>query len=155
MSGMQPKRRELMALLSPTVEALGCELWGLQYSANPKHSVLRIYIDKPDGVSIEDCERVSRQVSALLDVEDPVSGKYQLEVSSPGLDRPLFALDHFQRCVGSVVQVRLRQPFEGRRNYSGQLVGVEDENVVIRVDDQEYVVPYEWIDRAQVVPQFD
>jgi ribosome maturation factor RimP len=105
-------------------------------------------------VGVEDCERVSRQVSSLLDVEDPIRSEYTLEVSSPGMDRPLFRLEQFQANVGERVALRLRQPFEGRRKFTGLLKTVENEEIVLEVDDEEYLLPYELIDKANVVPQF-
>lgn len=119
-----------------------------------KQSLLRIFIEKEAGVGVEDCENVSRQVSAVLDVEDPISGEYTLEVSSPGMDRPLFTLDHFTRFVGEHVSLRLRTAFDGRRNFSGKLTAVEDDEVILLIDAEEYILPFELIDKAQVVPKF-
>ena len=146
---------ELEALLAPIVEAQGCELWGLEYAVHGRHSTLRIYIDTPNGVSLEDCERVSRQISAVMDVEDPITSAYTLEVSSPGLDRPLYTQAQFERYVGGRVNLRLRSPYDGRRRFSGLLKGVEDGDVVVQVDDTEYLLPLEMIEKANVVPTFD
>jgi ribosome maturation factor RimP len=117
--------------------------------------LLRVYIDSPDGISVEDCATVSRQISALLDVEDPISGEYLLEVSSPGMDRPLYTLDHFARFAGELIKLRLRAPVEGRRNFSGVLKGVEEDDVVVEVDAHEYLLPFDLIERANVVPRFE
>ena len=136
------------------MNALGCELWGLDYLAQGKKSVLRIYIEKEGGVLLEDCEQVSRQISATLDVEDPISGEYTLEVSSPGMDRPLFTLDQFKRYLGETVAVRLRVAFEGRRKFSGVLKGVEDDEIVLEVDNEEYLLPFELLDKANIIPRF-
>ncbi len=136
------------------MNALGCELWGLDYLAQGKKSVLRIYIEKEGGVLLEDCEQVSRQISATLDVEDPISGEYTLEVSSPGMDRPLFTLDQFKRYLGETVALRLRVAFEGRRKFSGILKGVEDDEIVLEVDNEEYLLPFELLDKANIVPRF-
>ncbi|MEX1032295.1 MAG: ribosome maturation factor RimP [Cellvibrionaceae bacterium] len=145
----------LLELLEPVVAAQGCELWGLEYHASGRRrGVLRLYIDKPDGVALGDCEKVSRQVSSVLDVEDPIQGEYTLEVSSPGLDRPLYTLDQFAQFVGEQIKVRLRAPFDGRRHYTGQLMGVEQDEVKVLVEDHEYLLPIESIDRANVVPGF-
>lgn len=146
---------ELEALLAPVVEAQGCELWGLEYAVHGRHSTLRIYIDTPNGVTLEDCERVSRQCSAVMDVEDPIASAYTLEVSSPGLDRPLYTQSQFERYVGSRVNVRLRAPYDGRRRFNGLLKGVEEGDVVVQVDDTEYLLPLESIEKANVVPTFD
>lgn len=147
-------QQKLVALLEPVAESLGCELWGVEFFSQGRRSLLRIYIDKADGISVEDCERVSRQASSVLDVEDPISSEYTLEVSSPGMDRPLFKLSHYLQSVGERVQVKLRMPFEGRRKFTGLLKGVEDEEVVLEVDNEEYVLPFESIDKANVIPQF-
>lgn len=147
-------QERLTELFEPAVSALGCELWGLEYLTQGRRALLRVYIDKAGGVGVEDCERVSRQVSSLLDVEDPIRSEYTLEVSSPGMDRPLFRLEQFQANVGERVALRLRQPFEGRRKFTGLLKTVENEEIVLEVDDEEYLLPYELIDKANVVPQF-
>ena len=149
------KELDIEALLTPAVEALDCELWGVEYMSQGRHSKLRLYIERPDGVSIEDCERVSREASDLLDVEDLVSESYTLEVSSPGMDRILFKPAHFASSVGQQVDVRLHFPFEGRKRFVGLLAGFEDEEAVVRVEDEEYLLPIENILRARLVPQFD
>lgn len=151
---MATKEQQLHDLIAPAVTALGYEMWGLEYLTHGGQTVLRVFIDSESGISVEDCAAVSRQVSAVLDVEDPISGEYNLEVSSPGMDRPLFTLDQFQRYSGEQVKIRLRTPFEGRRNFSGRLVGVEEDEVVVAVDEHEYLLPIELIDKANVVPQF-
>jgi len=151
---MASKHDQLRALIEPVVEALDCQLWGLEYFSQGKHSTLRIYIDREEGVGLEDCEKVSRQVSAVLDVEDPIAGEYTLEVSSPGVDRPLYNLEQFARYVGEQVNIRLRVPFEGRRKFSGRLNGVENDDVLVVVDNEEYLLPIDSIDRANIVPRF-
>lgn len=151
---MATKEQQLHDMLAPAVTALGYEMWGLEYLTHGGQTVLRVFIDSENGINVDDCAAVSRQVSAVLDVEDPISGEYNLEVSSPGMDRPLFTLDQFQRYSGEQVKIRLRSPFEGRRNFSGRLVGVEADEVVVAVDEHEYLLPIELIDKANVVPQF-
>nr|WP_228029670.1 ribosome maturation factor RimP [Pseudomonas aeruginosa] len=145
----------MQALLAPVVEALGYECWGVEFISQGRHSVLRVYIDRPEGILIDDCEAVSRQVSGILDVEDPISGEYTLEVSSPGMDRPLFTLEQFAKHAGEQVKIRLRSPYEGRRNYQGILRGVEEQDVVVLVDDHEYLLPIDSIDKANIIPRFD
>ncbi|ACO80407.1 hypothetical protein AvCA_42840 [Azotobacter vinelandii CA] len=145
----------MQALLAPVVEALGYECWGIEFLSQGRHSLLRVYIDHADGILIDDCEKVSRQISGVLDVEDPISSEYTLEVSSPGMDRPLFTLEQFVRCAGEQVKIRLRSPFEGRRNFQGLLRGVEDQDVVVLVDDHEYLLPIDLIDKANIIPRFD
>ena len=144
----------LRELIEPVVSALGYELWGVEMLSQAHRSMLRIYIDGPEGVNVDDCAKVSRQIAGLLDVEDPIPGEYTLEVSSPGMDRPLFNRAQFEAFVGHVVKVKLRSPFEGRRNFSGRLSAVEGDDVVLAIDDEEYLLPLEAIDKANVVPQF-
>ncbi|QJQ96514.1 MULTISPECIES: ribosome maturation factor RimP [Halomonadaceae] len=152
---MSIKDAALYALVEPVVASMGFELWGIDYLAQGKHSRLVIYIDGPDGVSVENCADISRQVSAVFDVEEPVAGEYRLEVSSPGLDRPLYTLDHFERFKGHVVALKLRSSFDGRRKYQGLLAGIEGDEILVHVDGEEYCFPIEGIDQARVVPQFD
>lgn len=147
-------QERLTELFEPVATALGCELWGVEYMAQGRRALLRVYIDKKDGIGVEDCEKVSRQVSSVLDVEDPIQSEYTLEVSSPGMDRPLFKLEQFKANVGEVVAVRLRLPFEGRRKFTGLLKGIENDEIVLEVDNEEYVLPYELVDKANIVPQF-
>jgi len=146
----------LEEFIRPVVEGLGFEFWGMEYLSLGKDSVLRVFIetDAEKGIDVEDCARVSRQISSILDVEDPITGEYNLEVSSPGLDRPLFSLVQYQAYIGSIVTLRLRVPFDGRRKFKGQLMGIESEDVIIRVDQEEYLLPIDLIDKANVVPQF-
>ena len=142
----------LSKLIEPVVQELGCELWGIEKLQQGRQVVLKIYIESADGITVDDCARISRQVSAILDVEDPIPGEYMLEVSSPGVERRLFKPEHFNVCKGEKVQITLRQAFDGRRKFKGLLCGLEDEEVVIRVDDaQEIVLPMDSIERARVL----
>ena len=143
---------QLNELIQPVVEAMGCELWGIEQLSMGRYSTVKIYIDSKKGVDIEDCAKVSRQVSSLLDVEDPINGEYTLEVSSPGLDRRLFKLDHYAVFTGSEVRIRLKRSYEGRRKYSGQLRGVEGDEIILGYQDEEILFPFEEIERANVVP---
>ncbi|MEQ8861612.1 MAG: ribosome maturation factor RimP [Pseudomonadales bacterium] len=157
---MNRREDQIESLLAPAVEALECELWGVEFFSQGRHSRLRVYIERPDGVSIEDCEKVSREASDLLDVADLMPESYTLEVSSPGMDRILFKSDHYQANVGAVVDVRLNFPLEGRKRIVGVLAGLEDGEIVVRPQDatedgEEYVLPLENIHRARLVPQFD
>ncbi|QSR36613.1 ribosome maturation factor RimP [Marinobacterium iners] len=151
---MSARLKTLQELIEPVVTALGLELWGLDFHSAGRNSTLRIYIDGLNGVSVDDCARVSHQVSGILDVEDPIPEQYMLEVSSPGMDRPLYTLEQFQAYAGHQVQLRLRVPFEGRRKFKGLLNGVEGDEVLLVVDDEEYLLPIDYIDRANVIPQF-
>jgi ribosome maturation factor RimP len=148
------KLKLLHELIEPGVVSLGFELWGIEYLADGVHSVLRVYIDAENGITVDDCAKVSHQISGVLDVEEPISGQYNLEVSSPGLDRPLFTLEQFVAFTGHKVEIRLRVPFEGRRKFKGLLNGVEGDEVLVVVDKEEYLLPIDSIDRANVVPQF-
>ncbi len=145
----------LRLLIEPVVNGLGCRLWGIEYVSQGRHSFLRVYIDAENGVDVEDCARISRQISSVLDVEDPVKGEYTLEVSSPGLDRRLYTREQFEEFSGARVKVNLRRAWQGRKRYTGILCGVEDDDVVIRADDEEYLIPLEQIERANVVPEYD
>ena len=138
--------------IEAAVQGLGYELVGIEYHPQGRRSLLRVYIDTPDGVNVDDCERASRQISSALDVDDPIPGQYMLEVSSPGLDRPLFTAEHFQRFSGNRVKLRVSPPLDGRRNFSGVLVGMRDDAVVIVQDDEEVEVPLQHIEQARLVP---
>ncbi len=142
-------------LVRPVVEALNLQLWGVEYSSQGRCTVVRIFIDNTEGVNLSDCESVSRQVGSLFDVEDPIAGEYQLEVSSPGLDRPLFNEDQYSKFVGHEVKVTLRTPFEGRRKFKGLLRAVADGKISIVLDEHEYILPLESVEKANIVPQFD
>lgn len=149
---MAASTERLRQLLVPAVTALGFEFWGVELLRKGRALTLRVYIDAEDGVSVDDCAAASRQVSAVLDVEDPISGEYVLEVSSPGMDRPLFDLAHYAAWAGADVRLSLRVAFDGRRRFAGRLLGVEGEDVVLHVDGEEYLLPFEQIERANVVP---
>jgi ribosome maturation factor RimP len=150
------RQTELDELLRPCIENMGLELWSLEYMSQGRRGLLRIFIDEAErGVTLEDCERVSREVSAVLDVEDPFAGAFTLEVSSPGLDRALHNKAQYERFVGSTLKVRLRIGYEGRRNFNGVLMGVEQEDVVLRNGEEEYLFPISSIENATVVPQLE
>ena len=142
---------ELQKLLNPTIEGLGYELTDLEAQLGSGSGVLRIFIDKADGIGVEDCEKVSLAVSALLDVEDPVPGRYDLEVSSPGLDRKLTKVEHFQRFEGETIKVQMRFPIEGRRRFRGTLVSSDNEGIVVDVDGESHSLPLATIDTARLV----
>ncbi len=156
-SGDMASKRELLEeLLAPVVESLGCELWGIDYQTHGRNALLRIYIDSERGIAVEDCEKVSRQVSAVMDVEDPINSRYTLEVSSPGMDRPLYKLEQYQRFIGAQIELRLRMPLDGQRKWRGLLAGVEGDEIVLRIDSEnEYLLPIDSIERANIVPQFE
>jgi ribosome maturation factor RimP len=143
-------RERLIALIEPALARLGYELVELEYSAGRTSAVVRLFIDKPEGVGIEDCERVSREVAALLDVEDPIPNAYTLEVSSPGFDRVLRTPAHFGRFVGSRVFVELKAPREGRRRYTGTLLAVDETGIALEVDRQRVELPFVEIGKARL-----
>lgn len=147
---------EVLQLLRPVVEGLGYEFVGVEYLPQGKHSLLRVYIDQPEtGVGVDDCERVSRQVSAVLDVEDPIRGHYTLEVSSPGLDRPLFTPEQFERFVGQAVKLLLSRPVQGRRKMTAQLTAVRDNVVTVVHEGETLEIDFDNIEKAHLVPVFD
>jgi ribosome maturation factor RimP len=145
-------RDELLRLLEPAVSALGYELVELEFAPAGSGGVLRLYIDAPPGITLDDCERVSRHVSVVLESEDPIPGHYTLEVSSPGLDRILRTRAHFERFVGSRVKIQLGAPLDGRRRFTGTLLEVRDEGVVVDVDGQPTPLGFAQIQRARLVP---
>jgi len=146
---------QLTELLKPAAEALGYEFLGVEYIGQGAHSVLRIYIDHENGINIEDCTKVSHQVSGILEVEDPISSQYTLEVSSPGLDRPLFTLPHFEKVVGQQINIRCHLGVDGRRKFKGELTEVDAQHLVIEVDNQPFEVDFNDIDKANLVAVFD
>ncbi len=150
---MKQAPEAILALLEPIVEGLGYECVGIEFNPHPKHGLLRIYIDKPDGILLDDCSLVSHQVSGVLDVEDPISGEYRLEVSSPGDDRPLFKIDQFRRFIGREVNLTLFSPIAGRRRWRGVILAVENEDVVLSADLGEYKVPLQSMSKARLVPE--
>jgi ribosome maturation factor RimP len=145
----------LKDLLQPLVEDLGYEFVGLEYSSSPRHAVLRVYIDNEGGVDIDDCSKVSHEVAALLDVEDPISGQYNLEISSPGLDRPLFTREQYQRFAGEVAQVSLFAPEGGRRKFKGRILGVDDDRLMLEQDGAEVALNFNNIAKGRLVPDYD
>ena len=144
---------QLRSLIEPVVTGMGFELWGVEYLTQGRYSVLKIFIDSENGIDVDDCASVSRQVGSLLDVEEPLRGQYTLEVSSPGMDRRLFTFEQFDLMKGFQVKLKLNKPFDGKKRFTGLLVGTEDNEVVLRVGEEETLFPYEMIDRANVVPE--
>ena len=146
--------QKVKRLLAGAVEGMGYELVGVEFHPRPDRSLLRVYIDSEKGITVDDCQRVSHQLGGVLDVEDLIAGRYALEISSPGLDRPLFEPQHFVRFAGSEVRVQLRDLLEGRRKLVGRLLGMrEDDVVIVDGSGREWRVPLERIDKARLVPQ--
>jgi len=148
------KQSGLNALIEPIVIGMDYEMVGVEYLPQGKHSILRIFIDKPDGIDVDDCGNVSRQVSAMLDVEDPIKGEYSLEVSSPGLDRPLFTPKHFEQFIGERANVRVKMPIDGRRKFVGIISAQDGEVFELNVDGKNIAIPFDLVDKANLVPQF-
>ena len=145
------REHDIEALIEPAIEVMGFELWGLELVKRGKHSMLRIFIEAEHGITVDDCAAVSRQVSGILDVENPINEEYTLEVSSPGIDRRLFKHAQVDRCVGQPATVQLRQPFEGQKRFKGVIVGTEAADIVLRLNDEEEIVlPFQAIERANV-----
>lgn len=151
---MRRDQTHLWELFEPVVNGMGYDLIEIEHFPNPKHGVLRLYIDKEDGITIDDCSQVSRQISALIDVEDPVRGQFNLEVSSPGMDRPLRKLRDFQRFCGSKVKLKTTVPLEGQRNFSGRLLEADEEKLVIETETEEITLPMTAIEKARIVSEF-
>src|SRR5690606_1956432 len=157
---MTDKATRITTLLTPTIQSMGLELLGVEYLPAPGGAVLRLYIDLPSDadegrqVGIEDCEAVSREVSAQLDVEDPISGNYTLEVSSPGVDRPLFTPEQFKRFIGEQAKVGLKLPQDGRRRLQGTITAVDGGRITFDVDGTAIEVGSDNIDKARLVPDW-
>lgn len=144
----------LEQMIKPAVDALGFELVGIEQLSQGRHSMLRIYIDHADGITVDNCAEVSRQVSAVLDVEDPIHGEYTLEVSSPGLERPIFTLAQFAQFIGQRVDVRLHMPVDGRRHFKGELTAVEDDEITLELsEDESLTCTMDDIDKAKLIPK--
>lgn len=152
---MASVQERLEQMLEPVIASLGYELLLLEYSSSPKNAMLRLYIDGPSGIGLEDCERVSKEVAGVLDVEDPIRSAYRLEVSSPGLDRPLVKPAHFQRFAGQKARVQLMAPLNGRRRFIGAIISADAD--VLRLETEEGIaeIPLAEIDRARLVPDYD
>ena len=145
---------EIERILIPGAEALGVELVAVEMAGGDQ-TIVRIYIDKEGGVSIEDCTKASRQFSAILDVDDPISTRYTLEVSSPGLDRPLAKPEHFTAVIGEDVKIRMASMVAGRKRYTGELKSATQESIVVEVDGEEHELAFADMDKARLVPTYD
>lgn len=141
--------------LKPTIESMGFEYWGVEYISAGRHSTLRLFVDKEEGgITVDDCADISRQVSAIMDVEDPISSAYLLEVSSPGMDRQLFKPEQFARYKGKTVQVRSSVDVLGRKRFKGTMVKVDEQGIEVSVDNEIYPIPFDCIEKANLVPEF-
>ena len=149
---MRAASSTLQQLVGSVVSALSYELVGVEFLPRGGAALVRIYIDSATGITLDDCEKVSHQVSGVLDVEDPISVPYTLEVSSPGLDRPLFSVEQYARYAGREVRIRLHAPSEGRRNFRGRIVSVNGDDVLMNVDGVEFTLPVSSVEKANLVP---
>ena len=147
--------KEVWELAEPVVLAKGMELVEVEWQREPRGWVLRLYIDKPGGVTLGDCVKISEIVSDLLDARDFIHHSYHLEVSSPGIDRPLRKREDFQRFAGDKVRISLKAPLEGRKNFTGILKGVEGEEVILEVDGVEVRLPYGDIKKANLKAEIE
>ena len=150
---MYRQEERLQGLIEAAIAGFGFELLGVQLLRQGSHSKLRVYIDNENGITVDDCARVSHQVSGVLDVENPIPGHYTLEVSSPGLDRPLFKPEHYERHKGCRISVKLQVPMEGRRNFKGALLGMQDSSVRLDEDGVEWLIPFDLVGTARLIPE--
>lgn len=141
----------LADLIEPVVIGLGYECVGIEYAPHRQHGLLRVYIDSKNGIELDDCTKISHQLSGVLDVEDPIPGHYQLEVSSPGLDRLLFKLEHFETFITHCVDIRLNEKINERRHIKGQLITVNDNIIVVQDENMTFEIPFSSIDKARLV----
>ena len=147
---------KVLTIIKPSIEDLGYELLGIEYVPSGKHSILRLYIDSENGIGVDDCEIVSRQVSAIMDVEDPITGQYNLEVSSPGIERPLFVVAHYMRFLGHDVRLRTFRPIEGRRNFTGAIGSVSEKSNTLELVTElgPVTLDLDLIEKANLVANF-
>lgn len=146
-------REKLLEIIEPAVRSLGYELVEVEFNSHGRGGTLRVFIDNEAGITLDDCEKASHQISGVLDVEDPIPGAYSLEVSSPGLDRPLRTAEDYGRFAGRLVKIEADRPIDGRRRFKGTLHGIESGQVKVDVDGRSYAVPLERIARARLVPE--
>ena len=147
---MHIQNQNLLDLFEPEITAMGFELLGIELIKNGHSSLLRVYIDKFEGINIDDCVLVSQQLTALLDVKDPIKGQYNLEVSSPGIDRPLFTDEQLKKHIGHIVMVKLREKYRGKRKITGVLEAVDNLEIIIKCNENNEKIPSELIDKAKL-----
>jgi len=152
---MDRLEKKLNDMFEPVVESMAYELVGVELTGSGNGTVLRIYIDSEKGITVEDCRAVSYQISGILDVEDPLQNRYTLEVSSPGLDRPLVKPEHFKQFTGELVKIRSTEAVLGRKNFKGVLESFDGKNLFVAVDNEEYEIPLDIVEKANLVPVLD
>lgn len=145
---------DLKLLIEPAVNKIGYELTDLEMKWNGENNLIRLFIDQPEGIGLEDCEAVSQQIGMLMDIEEPIKDDYVLEVSSPGLDRRLTKIDHYLQFLGNEVRVKLTIPQDGRRNYKGNLLSANEDFIEVKVDGEVHKISIETIDFTRLVPVF-
>ena len=148
---MKLDSQSLEALCTPVVEGMGFELWGIEFRSSQKHAHVKVFIDHKDGITVDHCSDVSHQISGVLDVEDPISVPYTLEVSSPGLERPLMKIEHYRNYIGQQIKVRLIWAIEERKNLNGELVNAADENITLLMEGEEFEFPISAVKRANLI----
>jgi ribosome maturation factor RimP len=151
---MKRAPEHMVTMIGRIVEGLGYECVGIEYHPHPRHGLLRVYIDSVNGVLVDDCSKVSHQISGILEVEDPIQGDYQLEVSSPGMDRPFFYIHQFEKFIGSTVLVNLYHTITGRKKITGVIEKVVDDVITLREAGQVFEVPFDAISKAHLVPDY-
>ncbi len=142
-------------MIEPVVSGLGFELVGVEYHVHQGRGRLCVYVDREGGIGLDECAQVSRQLSGMFDVEDPIPGRYVLEVSSPGLDRPLFGPADYQRFSGQQVRLTLVGPLDGQRHFRGVLRGMRGDELLIEIEGAERALPLELIQKARLVPDYE
>ena len=147
---MYIQNQNLLDLFEPEITAMGFELLGIELIKNGHISLLRVYIDKFEGVNIDDCILVSQQLTGLLDVKDSIKGQYNLEVSSPGIDRPLFTDEQLKKHIGHIVMIKLREKYRGKRKITGVLEAVDNLEIIIKCNENNEKIPSELIDKAKL-----
>lgn len=147
---MDTLEKKLSDMFSPVIESMGFELVAVEVSGDGGRAVMRVFIDSPDGITVDNCADISYQVSGILEVEDPLRGRYTLEVSSPGLDRPLVTLEHFNQFMGERMKIRCSEPVLGRKKFTGRLESIEDGTLIIAVDNEVYEIPLEIVEKANL-----
>jgi len=146
---------KLQELFEPAMLAENCELWGIEYISQGRHSILRVFIDADEGVTVDHCAAVSHQLSGILDVHDPISGEYSLEVSSPGTERPLFSPKQYHAYIGECISLRTSRPFQERRKFTGTLLNVSENEITIVENGNEVTLPYSAILKSHLVPIYE
>lgn len=151
---MSAVSERVSAIAEETVRGMGFELWGVEFRQVGRRTCLTVYIDTENGVSVDECADVSRQLSSVLDVEDPIAGAYDLEISSPGMDRILFNLEQVKRYEGCKISLELHEAVNGAKKLKADLMSVADSILTLQIDGETAEVPYANVRKARLVPDF-